>query len=457
MNKTQAIVFFGIIVIGIITSVFTLTKCGQMSGLVDTPPATEDPALPPKPDAPKSKPPKSITAITKKNSPKASVEKKTAPKSAIPKGGFTSEKALIDALVKAIRDKNPELLFELTGQSALSKSARENLSNLLKKGDLRLDPQQPLTAIGRTQNSTRWALRLLSSSNELIEIITDLTKDPLTGWKVLKMRPPVDKKMIAANAGNSAKTGPAGDTEKLDALMVAYTFAKAAINLDIKTARALTNPDRLNAEKLVALLIALEEGAFRLKIDKPLIVTLARDDLTWAITRVESGNMKTEFGVEMNLSKDGRWTVSGLTFSKLITMTAAAAGAGNVAYSPIRINPQGGESLVLYFEFDNEQVSARTRKQLVIVASILSQENDRKIHINGHADAKGEDGYNVTLSKLRTSAVKNILIELGVSPEQIVTKAFGETMPLKPNFKADGSDNPNGRAQNRRTEIYLDF
>ena len=49
------------------------------------------------------------------------------------------------------------------------------------------------------------------------------------------------------------------------------------------------------------------------------------------------------------------------------------------------------------------------------------------------------------------------LIELGVNPSQIIMEAFGETMPLKPNFKSDGTDNPTGRAQNRRTEIYLDF
>ena len=426
---------------------------------------------PPAPAAPTPKPESSKPKASKLKTPEKSekpipviVEKKPAPKPAppakLPKK-FATEKALMDALAKAIKDKNPELFFELTGQDALSKSAREHLTSLLKKGDLHLDLKQPLTAIGRTQNTTRWALRLVSSSNEVIEILTDLTKDPLTGWKVLKMRPPLDKKkMVVAGptTGKSPKTGPSSaTTEHPDALMVAYNFSKAVINRDIKAARALTDLDRLNSEKLAALLIALEEGEFRLKNDKPLVVTLARDDLTWAITRVVASGANSEFGVEMNLTKDGRWAVSGLTFSKLISMTAAAAGAGNVAYSPLRKNPQGGDSLVLYFEFDNELVNARTRKQLVIVADILSQQSDRKIHINGHADAKGEDGYNVALSKRRTKAVKSTLIELGVNPTQIVTEAFGETMPLKPNFKADGTDNPNGRAQNRRTEVYLDF
>ena len=468
MNKTTTIVFFSIIVIGICISVFTLTKPDQPdandSSSAAPPPLPADSVASAKPEAAKTKPTIPMAANkTKAPTPKVAA-KKTTPKPPLPvkpPGGFTSEKALMDALAKAVKDKNPDLLFELTGQTALSESARTHLANLLKKGDLRLDLNQPLTAIGRTQNSTRWALRLVSSSNEIIEILTDLTKDPKTGWKVLKMRAPADKKKMSSTAKTTEKTpstGPAQKAEDLpDAMMVAYAFSKAAIGRDIKFARSLTNIDQLKGGKLAALLIALEEGEFRLKADKPLVVTLAKDDLTWAITRVESGSKKSDFGIEMNLNEDGRWMVSGLTFSKLISMTAVAAGAGDVAYSPMRKNPKGGESLVLYFEFDNEKVSTRTQKQLMIVAEILNEQSDRKIHINGHADAKGEDGYNVSLSKRRTDAVRSTLIELGVNPSQIITKSFGETMPLKPNFKADGTDNPTGRAQNRRTEIYLDF
>jgi len=372
---------------------------------------------------------------------------------------------LMDALAKAIKDGNPQLFFELAGKSTLDDSARANLSDLLRKGDLKLDPKEALAAIGRTQTTTRWGLRLVGPSNEVVEILTDLSHDPNTGWSVEKMHLPVkgvgEMKALATSGpttGKAATTGPSATTAgNPDPLMVAFDFSKAVIGRDIKTARALTDPERLNNEKLAALLIALEEGAFQLKADKPLIVTLTRDDLAWAIARVEANGAESEFGVEMTPAADGRWMVSGLTFSKLIAMTAAAAGAGDVAYSPIHNNPQGGESLVLYFEFDNEQVSARTHKQLVIVANILGQDTNRKIHINGHADAKGGDAYNNALSKRRTDAVKATLIELGVNPVQIVTKAFGETMPLKPNFKSDGSDNPAGRAQNRRTEIYLDF
>jgi outer membrane protein OmpA-like peptidoglycan-associated protein len=38
---------------------------------------------------------------------------------------------------------------------------------------------------------------------------------------------------------------------------------------------------------------------------------------------------------------------------------------------------------------------------------------------------------------------------------QFQTKGYGESKPVAPNTKPDGSDNPEGRAQNRRVEIKI--
>jgi outer membrane protein OmpA-like peptidoglycan-associated protein len=44
---------------------------------------------------------------------------------------------------------------------------------------------------------------------------------------------------------------------------------------------------------------------------------------------------------------------------------------------------------------------------------------------------------------------------LGVKAE-IVTASKGETQPVAPNSKPDGSDNPDGRQKNRRVNFKLD-
>ncbi len=57
----------------------------------------------------------------------------------------------------------------------------------------------------------------------------------------------------------------------------------------------------------------------------------------------------------------------------------------------------------------------------------------------------------------RAVNVRGTLIGLGVPENQIQTAAFGESAPKAPNLNPDGTDNPSGRAQNRRAEVYLQF
>ncbi|MBW1660432.1 MAG: OmpA family protein, partial [Deltaproteobacteria bacterium] len=74
----------------------------------------------------------------------------------------------------------------------------------------------------------------------------------------------------------------------------------------------------------------------------------------------------------------------------------------------------------------------------------------------GHTDSKGSEEYNLALSQRRADSVKVWLIEEGgLKGITIITKGYGESKPVAPNTKPDGSDNPEGRAKNRRVEIYV--
>ena len=70
---------------------------------------------------------------------------------------------------------------------------------------------------------------------------------------------------------------------------------------------------------------------------------------------------------------------------------------------------------------------------------------------------KRQTDYNASLSAGRAIRVRQFLVGAGIPEEQILTAAAGELAPLAPNENADGTDNPEGRARNRRAEIYLDF
>ena len=80
----------------------------------------------------------------------------------------------------------------------------------------------------------------------------------------------------------------------------------------------------------------------------------------------------------------------------------------------------------------------------------------RRVVIEGHADAVGSADYNQTLSARRADAVSHELQIAGIVKTRITRRAFGASKPLEPNRKADGSDNPAGRAKNRRVTLLIE-
>jgi outer membrane protein OmpA-like peptidoglycan-associated protein len=77
------------------------------------------------------------------------------------------------------------------------------------------------------------------------------------------------------------------------------------------------------------------------------------------------------------------------------------------------------------------------------------------IEIGSHTDNRGDEEYNLNLSQQRAESVVRFLSARGISSERLKAKGYGETLPIAGNTNADGSDNPEGRAENRRTEFKI--
>ncbi|HUD94996.1 OmpA family protein [Sphingobium sp.] len=75
------------------------------------------------------------------------------------------------------------------------------------------------------------------------------------------------------------------------------------------------------------------------------------------------------------------------------------------------------------------------------------------ITLHGHSDSRGSDGDNKVASRIRAEKVRDYLVEKGVAKDRITLVALGEARPIAPNAKEDGSDDPEGRAKNRRVEV----
>jgi outer membrane protein OmpA-like peptidoglycan-associated protein len=83
------------------------------------------------------------------------------------------------------------------------------------------------------------------------------------------------------------------------------------------------------------------------------------------------------------------------------------------------------------------------------LATVLKEDQQRKVLIEGHTDSVGSDEYNQELSERRAATVQAALFERGVDASQISTVGKGETTPVASN------DSLVGRQQNRRVELVF--
>jgi len=108
------------------------------------------------------------------------------------------------------------------------------------------------------------------------------------------------------------------------------------------------------------------------------------------------------------------------------------------------------------FDFDKYTLRAEANQTLQKVAQVAATYPDAPLLIEGHTDGKGTHAYNMTLSENRAAAVKQWLVQNGaIKAARVTTRGWGETKPVAPNKKADGSDDPAGRQKNRRVELTL--
>lgn len=378
-----------------------------------------------------------------------------APGAAASVSPYATAGVLINDLLAKLQAGDWNGFLELAGAPANSDANRELLRKLFAERGYRVGDANPVSVADRGDSAKLCAVKLQpkpgdpSLGEQQIEM--DLARDGAERWAVAALRVPDIGKLAAAGM-NPAAGGPG------DPLTVAGQFLHAVVAKDFATARRTVDTSKLSDEKLAALFIVVEEGSFKPHRDKPLISTLARNNVAWVIARLESVSQQSDFGIEMARAADASpWQIVGLNFSKLIQKVAAQAGAGDIAYSPLQTDLKGGEQIVIYFEFDGIGVNPRAEKQLHIIGDILRADPKRTLTINGFTDALGMDEYNKDLSERRANAVREFLMKYGIPGPQIITQGFGKDKPKAPNVNPDGTDNPSGRAQNRRAEVFLKF
>jgi outer membrane protein OmpA-like peptidoglycan-associated protein len=140
-----------------------------------------------------------------------------------------------------------------------------------------------------------------------------------------------------------------------------------------------------------------------------------------------------------------------------VAATATAPPSDDVP--EIRETPRGVVVTLPHtqFAFDSSDLDARARRVVERMAYVLNHPRaaGRTVILEGHADAIGTQAYNLALSRRRAETVARELIGQGVRRDRVTVEAYGESRPVAPNQNPDGSDDPAGRARNRRVEAVI--
>jgi len=84
----------------------------------------------------------------------------------------------------------------------------------------------------------------------------------------------------------------------------------------------------------------------------------------------------------------------------------------------------------IYFEFDKYDLRPGDTKVLDVNAGWLKANPGHQMLIEGHADERGTDAYNLALGERRAQAAMNYLVAQGIRATRISIVSYGKERPV---------------------------
>jgi len=117
-------------------------------------------------------------------------------------------------------------------------------------------------------------------------------------------------------------------------------------------------------------------------------------------------------------------TASGSTASGGTRGTGTAKAPSPSEFAPAK------ELLDIHFDFDRADIRAGGQLALDDDAAWMKANVKALILIEGHADERGTNEYNLALAERRAEATRNYLVAQGVASSRITLISYGEERPL---------------------------
>jgi peptidoglycan-associated lipoprotein len=84
----------------------------------------------------------------------------------------------------------------------------------------------------------------------------------------------------------------------------------------------------------------------------------------------------------------------------------------------------------IYFDYDKSDIRSDQQSAVQADADFLKQHPNVQFTIEGHCDERGSTEYNLALGDNRANAVKNALVQAGVSAASVKTISYGKEKPF---------------------------
>ena len=356
--------------------------------------------------------------------------------------------------------RNAEHKSALTAAAVLqAEDPAAALKNLLEKGEITQEAAEQLAAWGtrhkvkaveevgnsRRPNGDRVTRYRLISEDGGQDLLIDVVREK--GGRTY---------IESAKPSSSDKTNL---DPQADSITVAEGFVEAVRQGNMAIARTMVTGSEVSDATVAGLCMIFEEGEFKLREQAPIRNTFTTENNAGYLVYVLSpvSTRPANVGMELTRIEGDTWRVKAVALDALLSSYESIASDEGGHYFPIVKNPKGGDSLALFFGFDEFELTPRSLRQLQIVAELLKASKG-KLNISGHTDDVGSEKYNMELSLRRAETVKRALVDCGVDEAQISTEGMGKSQPRRVYTTEDTTEQIDYiRGENRRSEIYLDF
>ncbi|WP_051321652.1 peptidoglycan-associated lipoprotein Pal [Chrysiogenes arsenatis] len=112
-----------------------------------------------------------------------------------------------------------------------------------------------------------------------------------------------------------------------------------------------------------------------------------------------------------------------------------------------KIYLDGTSLYTVHFDFDKSELRDDTRRILDNNVLFLRNNASTRVVIEGHADERGTNEYNIALGDRRAKAIKDYLVTSGIEANRMETISYGEEKPV------DGRSVESAWSKNRRGEF----